>query len=180
MSLLKLISCLGVFIAFIGLPEVGWGQATSEKAPAKAQPEGRPQFPDLVGGLKKTPGCLGVEAAQTAEGKRLIFAWFKDKEAIMNWYDSDMHQGVVNKFFKDRDPREPLADVPDNSGPILAIASITFSDKPQLKGTSLPISQIAIELYSPVPGGLALGGRFAPDSVEVKNLKNYSKSDGKY
>ena len=85
----------------------------------------------------------------------------------------------MDKFFEDREPREALADVPDDSGPIMAIASITFSDKPQVDGTSLPISQIAIELYSPVSGGLSLGGRFAPDSVEVPNLKDYSKSDGK-
>jgi hypothetical protein len=34
----------------------------------------------------------------------------------------------------------------------------------------LPVSQIAIELYAPLPGGLAAGGRFAPSSVKVKGL----------
>lgn len=120
-----------------------------------------------------------METAQTPGGKRLIFAWFKDKEAVMNWYDSDMHQGVMDKFFEDRESREALAEVPEDSGPIMCVASITFSSKPQVDGTSLPISQIAIELYSPVPGGLALGGRFAPDSLEVKHLKDYSTPDGK-
>jgi hypothetical protein len=34
----------------------------------------------------------------------------------------------------------------------------------------LPVSQIAIELYAPLPAGLAAGGRFAPSTVKVKGL----------
>jgi len=48
----------------------------------------------------------------------------------------------------------------------MAIASITFTDKPKLKGVKLPISQIAIELYAPLKGGLALGGTFAPSAMK--------------
>lgn len=33
-------------------------------------------FPDLVSGLKATPGCLGVETARTASGKEVILARF--------------------------------------------------------------------------------------------------------
>ncbi len=44
----------------------------------------------------------------------------------------------------------------------MAVASITFSDKPQLEQTSLPISQISIKLYKQITRGLSLGGRFAP------------------
>ena len=92
MSLLKLISCVGVSLMLIALPQTSWGQTDVKKAPDRSQQETRSPFPDLVGGLKKTEGCLGVETAQTPGGKRLIFAWFKDKEAVMNWYESDMHQ----------------------------------------------------------------------------------------
>src|ERR1044071_9190060 len=49
-------------------------------------------FPDLVGGLKATPGCLGVETAKTASGKTVIFAWFEDKKALLKWYYSAPHQ----------------------------------------------------------------------------------------
>lgn len=178
MSLPGRLSCVAVLLLLIA-PQASWGQTGVKEAPAKARQESRPQFPDLMGGLKATEGCLGVESARTSGGKNVIFAWFRDKEAVMNWYDSDMHQGVMNEFFQDREPREVLADVPDDSGPIMAIASITFSDKSQVDGTALPISQIAIELYSPLPGGLAFGGRFAPDTVEVKNLNDYSKSEEK-
>jgi hypothetical protein len=45
-----------------------------------------------------------------------------------------------------------------------------MTDTPQVTGVQLPVSQIAIELYAPLPGGLAAGGRFAPSSVKVPGL----------
>ena len=65
-----------------------------------------------------------------------------------------------------------MADVPDDGKPIMAIASVVLA-RPQdglpQKGLP-PVSQIAIELYTPLPGGLALGGRFAPMGVNVPGL----------
>jgi hypothetical protein len=142
-------------------------------AAAKSAPAG---FPDLVGGLKATPGCLGVETARTSSGKNVIFAWFENKKAALNWYYSDMHQSAMNRFFPNRPAREPLQGVAEDSGPIMAIASLTMADKSQLQQTSLPFSQIAIELYQPLPGGLALGSRFAPDSVKVPRMVYYPSS----
>lgn len=132
------------------------------------------QFPDLVGGLKATEGCLGVETAQTSSGKQVIFAWFENKEAVLNWYYSDMHMGVMQSFFPGNEPSKPLKDVPDGMGPIMAIASITFSDKQHFEDTNLPVSQMAIEMYTPITGGLFLGSRFAPDGVTVTNMKDYT------
>ena len=49
------------------------GAATTlQDAAQDAQPS--QGMPDLVGGLKNTPGCLGVETGQMASGKRSIFA----------------------------------------------------------------------------------------------------------
>jgi hypothetical protein len=128
-------------------------------------------LPDLVGMLKATPGCLGVDAARTLSGKQVIFAWFENRKAVLNWYYSEGHQRLIKTLASGGNPgRTPLADIADDSGPILAIASLTLSDKPQVNGVQLPVSQIAIELYAPLPGGLAAGGRFAPDSVKVKGL----------
>ncbi len=45
-----------------------------------------------------------------------------------------------------------------------------MSDRPQVPGVQMPVSQIAIELYAPLPGGIAAGGRFAPATVKVKGL----------
>jgi hypothetical protein len=139
------------------------------QAPAQQGPPAG--FPDLIGMLKSTPGVLGVDAAQTISGKQVIFAWFENKKAALNWYYSEGHQKLVKTLASGGNTgRTPMADVPDDGRPILAIASITLSKQPQVSGVQLPVSQIAIELYAPLPGGLAAGGRFAPSSVQVKGL----------
>lgn len=142
-------------------------------APPPPSPSGGPVqgMPDLVAMLKAAPGCLGVDAARTMSGKQVIFAWFENKKAVLNWYYSEGHQRLIKTLASGGNPgRTPLADIADDSGPILTIASLTLSDKPQVGGVQLPVSQIAIELYAPLPGGLAAGGRFAPNTVKVKGL----------
>jgi hypothetical protein len=135
-------------------------------------------FPDLVGPLKATPGCLGVETARTASGKLVIFAWFEDKKAVLRWYNSQLHQDLV-KMAGPPDPNHvPLAGIADDSGPILAVASLTLSNDPP-KGSPLPVSQIAVELYQPPPGGVFVGGRFAPNSVKVPGMRDFSPKPGK-
>lgn len=135
------------------------------------------KFPDLVVGLKATPGCLGVETARTESGKNVIFAWFENKQAVLKWYYSDIHQQAMRMFFPNFKPGEPLKGVPDDVGPIMAIASLTLTDKPQFKGTTLPLSQMSIELYAPITGGIFAGGRFAPDSLKVPNMRDYTPKE---
>lgn len=127
-------------------------------------------LPELI---KASPGCLGVETAMTQSGKMVIFAWFENKKAALAWYYSQTHQMLV-KMSRGSSPlpRRPMADVPDDGRPILTIASVTLA-RPQdgIPQSGLPpVSQIAIELYTPLPGGLAAGGRFAPASVTVPGL----------
>jgi hypothetical protein len=126
---------------------------------------------DLVAALKQVPGCLGVEAARTASGKQVLFAWFENKEAVLRWYYSDTHQALMKQFFPEspRGDRTPLAGVPPDR-PVLAVASVTMADRAPGGITSLPVSQISIELYTPLPGGLALGGTFAPAALKVPGM----------
>jgi hypothetical protein len=129
------------------------------------------KLPDLVGALRATPGVLGVDAGQMASRKQVIFAWFENKQAVLNWFYSDAHQAYMRTITPGASSgRTPLADIADDSGPILAVASLTMSETPQVSGVQMPISQIAIELYAPLPGGLAAGGRFAPSTVKVPGL----------
>ncbi len=143
-----------------------------EQRPKGTAPGG---FPDLIAGLKATPGCLGVETARTASGKNVIFAWFEDKKAVLKWYYSETHQTAIRLTFpNDKDKLDPpLQGVPDDIGPIMAVASITMADQP-MPGTNLSLSQISIELYKPITGGIFVGGRFAPDSLKVPNMKDYT------
>jgi hypothetical protein len=129
-------------------------------------------LPDLVGALKATPGVLGVDAGQMASGKQVIFAWFENKRAVLNWYNSDVHRQLMNGFSSGaRRPDGPLAGIRDDSGPILTIASITLDPAAMRSGDyRAAATQIAIELYAPLPGGLAAGGRFAPSTVKVPGM----------
>ena len=139
-------------------------------------PAGPGGLPDLVGALKATPGVLGVDAAQTISGKQVIFAWFENKQAVLNWYNSPVHRQLMNGFSSGGvRPEGPLAGIKDDAGPILTIASITL-DREAMKSGDLKAAtkQIAIELYAPLPGGLALGGRFAPSTVKVPGLVDVS------
>ncbi len=74
-------------------------------------------------------------------------------------------------FPNQRFDREPLPDTPEDSGPILAIVSLKVADTPRSDATSMQIAAIGIELYTPLPGGVAVGGRFAPDAVKVRGLR---------
>ena len=141
----------------------------------REQPPSRTDFGfgDIIGALKSSPGCIGIEMARSRGGKQLIFAWFKDKKACVAWYESKAHQDLLDRFFSDAPRAGVLVGVPDDVGPIMAIASITPLDKPQLRATKLPFSQIAIELYAPVKGGLSLGGTFAPKDLKVKGRRDY-------
>ena len=162
-------------VAGIALAATMWSPAflighAQQAAPAQKQTGG---FPDLVAGLKATPGCLGVETARTTSGKMVIFAWFENKKAALAWYYSQTHQMLVKMGGGVTRPRGPMADVPDDGKPIMAIASVVLARPqdgiPPQSGLP-PVSQIAIELYTPLPGGLALGGRFAPVTVNVPGL----------
>lgn len=135
-------------------------------------------FPDLEKGLLETRGCLGTRTAQLRDGKLVIFAWFENKAAVKRWYLSPMHQQAMKRFFPGSGNKEPLAGFNDAKAPIMMIASVTPGGK-NAAGTRLAISQIAIEAYTPVPGGLALGGSFSPDKLDVKGLVRAPIGGGK-
>src|SRR5262249_16595920 len=81
-------------------------------APALAQaPAG---FPRVVEAVRAAPGCLGVETGQTASGRRVIFAWFTGKQALVDWYQSEPHQRAMRSVFPNQTfDRTPLPDLPD-------------------------------------------------------------------
>jgi hypothetical protein len=158
---------LAIVVAVLGL---GVGGLVAANALAQDEAAG---LPDLVGALKASPGCLGVELAQTRSGKNVIFAWFEDKKATLRWYHCEAHQQVMERLFPDRDEgqyHQPLADIPADIGPIMTVTSLTMSDRSHFQETTLPISQISIELYTPISGGVSLGGRFAPDSLKIPKM----------
>ncbi len=156
--------------------------ATAVAAQPAAAPPDRAQDPAagmgemLIRGLRSTEGCLGVDAGQMMSGKRSIFAWFEDKQAALRWYHSPTHQGIMRAALGDdlEQAGEPLEHVGDDDGPMLVIASITMADRPAIEGMNLPMSQISIELYQPLPGGAHINGRLAPEGFEVEHMQDYT------
>jgi hypothetical protein len=126
----------------------------------------------VIEALRATPGCLGVETAQTSSGRRVIFAWFENKKTLVDWYHGDVHQRAMKTVFPNLSvSREPLPDLAEDSGPILAIVSTKFAEGPRPAGSMPAIVSIGIELYGPLPGGVAVGGRFAPQALKVPGLR---------
>ena len=152
------------------LAVTGWG---SWPMMVRAQaPDAR--FAAVIEAARAHPGCLGIDTGQTRSGRQVIFAWFENKAALVSWYKSEAHQRAMKIAFPNRTfNREPLPDTPDDSGQILAIVSLKLSDAPPREGMGLPIGSIGIELYTPVPGGVAVGGRFSPQSVRVPALREF-------
>ena len=167
-----ILSLLGVCLLAVCLLATGRGIAQEGQKPDA-------KHPDLAAALKNTPGVLGVDSARMQSGKNVIFAWFQNRKAVVDWYYSPVHQGLMKSLAGSIPSRKPLEQVKEDSGPILVIASLTPADKPKFKEINLPVSQIAIELYQPVPGGAALGGRFAPSAVKVQNLVEHHPEDAK-
>lgn len=158
-----LLFCAGVGIGLAVVPVL-------DRAPAQDPPQTVAQFPDLRKGLLETPGCLGVQVFRT-DGKAVIAAWFENRKAMEAWYYSKMHQDAMAQFFPGfKSDRKPFAAFKDEKSPMLVIASVTPGNKPVGQGSQLAVSQIAIEGYVPVPGGLALGGTFAPEKLQVPGL----------
>jgi hypothetical protein len=62
-----------ILAATMWSPALLVGRAQENAPVQRPNPAG---FPDLVGGLKATPGVLGVDTARTTSGKMVIFAWF--------------------------------------------------------------------------------------------------------
>ena len=75
------------------------------------------------------------------------------------------------------DRGEPMARVPDDV-PIMAVASLKMGGEKPLPGMRMPVSEISIELYTPLPGGLRYAGGFAPEGLKVEGRMDIG-ADGK-
>ena len=138
-------------------------------AKVAAQPEGEPRPNPLEQNIPQmlldTPGCLGIELAQTMSGKQVIFAWFENKKAAERWYWSEGHMDAMRFVGFEPGTKTPMEHVPDE-GPIMVIASFTPGEESD--ENPLGVAQIAIELYQPIKGGADLGGRFSPEGIIVE------------
>jgi hypothetical protein len=135
-------------------------------APA-AQAQGLDFF---VTAMKDAPGCLGLENAKVMGGRLALFGWFDSAASADAFINGPICQGM-----------RQMAKVPDSAvvkstpvkGPVLVVVSFTPSKDPK---APMGLGQIAVERMTPVTGGFAYGGRFAPDKVAVKGLISVARS----
>lgn len=143
---------------------------------ALAQPDApRAQGPDftarLLGALRETEGCLKAEAVQFQDGRLAILAWFQNKDAAVRWYNNGFHQRMVAMTGGKPEDRQPLEHVKDPNQPLMVIASMVMDPANKRVPGPMPISEISIEIYTPVPGGAMIGGRLAPKGFEVPHMR---------
>lgn len=95
--------------------------------------------------LHQSPGMLGAHTATSFEhpGMFLIFTWWKNKQALNAFYYSEAHQSWMRQ----------------RATAVTGTGTTYFESGP---------SQVGIELFSPLPGGIRFGGRFTPDGASVK------------
>lgn len=139
--------------------------------PPAAPAAGTPDFGAmLTRGLEASEGCLGVDTARFASGKVCIVAWFEDAEAVERWYYSETHTRFMSLFGGDPEARKPLRHVENREAPVMVMAAITLGGEKRLPGP-MPISQISIEVYTPLPAGAAINGRLAPEGFEIPHFR---------
>ncbi|MEM1186214.1 MAG: hypothetical protein AAGI53_14585 [Planctomycetota bacterium] len=120
----------------------------------------------LIEGLMSVEGCEGVRNAEFDGGQSSILAWFRDREALSEWYYHPVHQRFTFGNRPKQGPGSPMYHVPEDV-PVLVIASITPKADAQ---NPLDVDQISIELFTPLPGGAMLGGRMTPMSIHVPHM----------
>lgn len=123
----------------------------------------------LIKGLGESEGCLKVITAQTSVGTSTIIAWFEDKAAVERWYYSPTHAMTMRMVGSSTSAKKPLEHVKDADAPVMVMASITMGEKGVLPGP-MPVSQISIELYTPLDAGASVNGRLMPEAIELEHF----------
>jgi heme-degrading monooxygenase HmoA len=109
----------------------------------RLRPSDRPAWLErIMAALYQSPGLLGAHTATSFDqpGMFLIFTWWDNKHALNDFYYSDVHQS----WMRGR----------------LSGAMTTYHE-------AVP-SQVGIELFTSLPGGVTLGGGFVPKGAQPR------------
>lgn len=106
-----------------------------------------PKMQEFFEKLQGQPGLLAVHRLTSLDhpGMLVILTWWKDKKALTDWYYSETHQGMMHWVYN----REAHAPAGSLAG-----------DRQTVQMTEA--SQIAMELFTVLPGGVQYGGGIGP------------------
>ena len=114
----------------------------------------------------KKDGYLGSRVAVSEDGRqRMVFVWFKNQAAMMNWYENQVEKEVLRPFFPDLMGQKPKLNgslAPNQPVMLVATLSPDFYGKKQLR--CVGISHASFEVFASAGPALALGPTFAPAS----------------
>jgi heme-degrading monooxygenase HmoA len=122
-------------------PQISAGTSPVIAAASVTMPERgaetSPYIQDLVRKIKAQPGLIGTHTLSSVDhpGMLVIMTWWKDKQALDDWFYSDAHQGLIRQIYVEHKGG-------GGEGP----------------------SQVAIELMGQLPGGIRFGGGLAPET----------------
>lgn len=174
---LALLGIVGVITALGFVATNSFARSGSGQPPKRPDPSGEDR---VASDIAKSPGCQGVRKLETSDGVKIYFSWFKNKEAALTWYNHRFHlsaMALVAQSFPGQTIHKPLRHVKDTDAPILVVTTMKHKDRAKTKPGEFPFVQLSMELYTPLPGGMTLGGRFAPTAVEIPKTMVYRRKD---
>ena len=109
-------------------------------------------------GVEKQPGMLGMRIMSDTEKPEMliILTWWQDKKALNDWFYSDTHQGLIKEYYN-AGANRPAAG--NTAASTTGVPSLVRS------------SQVGMELFTALPGGLTYGGGLTPSGAEKKPIK---------
>jgi heme-degrading monooxygenase HmoA len=118
----------------IAAASITYSDATAVRMPASIE--------RIIKQLDGYPGLLGkhVVASLDHPGMFIIFTWWKNKQALNDWFYGDLHQGWMRQR-----GRVMAGDTSSTSGEIP--------------------SQVAMEVFAGLPGGVQINGGFIPSEL---------------
>lgn len=166
------LACPLIIVSILGVVRSGYGQPNKSKLPDAKHRD------NDIRAIESLPGCLGVRSFEREEGGDVSFIWFKNRKTANALFKSTFHLDTMEQIqqtTRKRKRRKLLKFVPKDTGPILIVVTRMSEDE---KGDSTP-AQYAVELYTPLSGGLSFGGRFAPKGIKIPKMRRYKNSKKK-
>lgn len=99
-------------------------------------------FATMMEKLEKSPGFLASHIVESVDkpGMVIVFTWWKDKQALNGWFYGEGHQSMIRQTYGNASAQQ------SGEGP----------------------SQVAMEVFSMLPGGVQVRGGFNPSNVPLK------------